>query len=43
MIYSSSGFLTTRLEDPKEGFGISEDQGSWVGEGNLNVKIKACP
>ena len=32
MIYATSGFLITRLQDPKEGFGISEDEGSWVGK-----------
>ena len=32
MMYATSGFLITRLQDPNKGFGISEDEGSWVGK-----------
>ena len=37
MIFSASGFLIPKLEDPKDGFGISIDDGSWVGEKNLSM------
>ena len=32
MIFAASGFLIPKLEDPIEGFGISVDEGSWVGK-----------
>ena len=34
MIFAASGFLIPKLEDPIEGFGISVDEGSWVGKNN---------
>ena len=35
MIYATPGFLITRLQDTEEGFGISEDDGSWVGKAKI--------
>ena len=32
MIFAASGFLIPKLEDSIEGFGISVDEGSWVGK-----------
>ena len=32
LTFPSSGFMIPQLEDPKTGFGISKDDGSWVGE-----------
>ena len=32
MIFAASGFLIPKLEDSKDGFGISVDEGSWVGK-----------
>ena len=32
MIFAASGFLIPKLEDPIEGFGISVNEGSWVGK-----------
>ena len=32
MVFSASGFLITRLEDPVDGFGIDVEEGSWVGK-----------
>ena len=31
MVYCASGFMLPQLEDPKEGFGISKEDGSWFG------------
>ena len=32
MIFAASGFLIPKLEDSIEGFGISVNEGSWVGK-----------
>ena len=32
MIFAASGFLIPKLEDSKDGFGISVDEGSWIGK-----------
>ena len=37
MIFATSGFLIPKLEDPTDGFGISIDQGSWVGKLSIFV------
>ena len=34
MAFASSGFLIPRLENPDSGFGISLEQGSWLGKWN---------
>ena len=36
MIFATSGFLIPKLEDPTDGFGISIDEGSWVGKLSIN-------
>ena len=38
MIFATSGFLIPKLEDPTDGFGISIDQGSWVGKLSIFVR-----
>jgi hypothetical protein len=32
MAFASSGFLIPRLENPDSGFGMSLEQGSWLGK-----------
>ena len=31
MVFSASGFMIPQLEDPVHGFGISKEDGSWLG------------
>ena len=38
IIFATSGFLIPKLEDPTDGFGISIDEGSWVGKLSIFVR-----
>ena len=38
LVVPSSGFLIPQLEDPKNGFGITTEEGSWLGELKLFLK-----
>ena len=31
LIFACSGYLLPQLEDPTTGFGINDEEGSWVG------------
>ena len=37
MVFAASGFLLPKLEDVNDGFGITFDEGSWVGEDFFSV------
>ena len=33
-VFCASGLIIPQLEDPEIGFGISKEDGSWLGKGN---------
>ena len=37
-----SGFLIPQLEDPKIGFGINKEEGSWLGKCSRHKNLKNC-
>ena len=40
MVYCASGFMLPQLEDPKVGFGISKEDGSWFGRYINHIPIQ---
>ena len=39
MAFGTSGFLIPKLEDPETGFGISLEEGSWLGNSIVAARV----